>query len=553
VTFTLVDLGGAIALLLWGLHMVQTGVQRAFGAGLRRMLGLALGNRVKAFFAGLGMTAVLQSSTATGLMIASFAAGGAVDLMPALAAMLGANVGTTLLVGLLSFDMTRVASFAILAGVMMFRRSTQTRTRDLGRVAIGLGLMLMALHELLALVTPYEDVPSLRLLLGVVATEPVIAMLAGAVLTWAAHSSVAIVLLVMSLAAKGVVPPEAGFALVLGANLGAALNPLLESAAGEGGTGKRLPLGNLLNRVIGCAIGLAVLDPVGRLLGTHIGDPARAIALFHLAFNLLLAVLFFPALGPYAALLRRLLPDRVGPADPSVPVYLGAAEQETPAIALAGAAREALRMADVLDEMLRATMAVLEGSDRKLLADTKRLDDVLDRLNTAIKAYLTALDPDALSEADHRRLQQIIMFTTQLEHAGDVLDRNVIASAAKRLKRGIVWEPAERAALTAGMGSLSHNLRAAAAVLITEDVRAARDLVGSKEAFRRIEAAATAAHLARLREAKPAPIEASSLFLELTRDLKRINDHIVAAAAYPVLEAEGALLPNRLRDADALT
>jgi phosphate:Na+ symporter len=340
---------------------------------------------------------------------------------------------------------------------------------------------------------------------------------------------------------------------VLGANLGAALNPLLESAAGEGGSGKRLPLGNLLNRVFGCAIGLAVLDPVGRLLVTHIDDPAREIALFHVVFNLGLAALFFPVLHPFAALLRRMLPDRVGPADPSVPVYLGAAEQETPAIALAGAARESLRMADVLEEMLRGTMAVLEGSDRKLLADTKRLDDVLDRLNTAIKAYLTALDPDGLAETDHRRLQQIIMFTTNIEHAGDVLDRNVFALAAKRLKRGVVWEAAERAELAAGIDRLSRNLRAATAVLMTEDVRAARDLVGSKEAFRRLEAEATSAHLARLREAKQGPIEASLLFLELMRDLKRINAHIVAAAAYPVLEAEGALLPSRLRDTDALT
>jgi phosphate:Na+ symporter len=546
VTLTLVDLGGAIGLLLWGLHMVQTGVQRAFGAGLRRMLGLALGNRFKSFAAGLGMTAVLQSSTATGLMVASFAAGGTIELVPALAAMLGANVGTTLLVGLLSFDVTRVASFAVLVGVMMFRRSTQTRTRDLGRVAIGLGLMLMALHQLLSLLTPYEDVPSLRMLLGMVATEPVIAVLAGALLTWAAHSSVAVVLLVISLAAKGVVPTDAAFALVLGANLGAALNPLLESAAGDAGLGKRLPLGNLFNRLVGCVLGLLLLDTSGRWLVAHVEDPARAVALFHIGFNLVLAALFFPVLGPFARLLRRLLPARVT-ADPSTPLYLGSAEQETPTIALAAAAREALRMTDVLDEMFRGTMTVLDGDDRRRVAETKQLDDVLDRLNSAIKSYLTALDPDGLSEADHRRLAQIIAFTTNLEHAGDVLDRNVMALAAKRLKRGIAWQPAQRAGLVAGIDLLSRNLRAAAAVLMTEDRRAARELVGSKEVFRELEAQATAAHLARLREASPVTIEASTLFLDLMRDLKRINAHVVAAAAYPVLEAEGALLPSRLR------
>jgi Na/Pi-cotransporter len=213
--------------------MVQSGIQRAFGPHLRRFLGRALRDRFWAFLAGLGVTAVLQSSTATGLMVTGLAAGGLVDLVPALAVMLGANVGTTLIVQVLSFDIGRVAPLFVLIGVILFRRSPASRTRDLGRVAIGLGLMLFALEQLLALLTPYEDVPSLRLLMGAIATQPIIDVIVAAVMTWAAHSSVATMLLIMSLAAQGVVPPDAAFALVLGANLGSALNPLLEGAAGS--------------------------------------------------------------------------------------------------------------------------------------------------------------------------------------------------------------------------------------------------------------------------------------------------------------------------------
>ena len=194
-TLTLTDLAGSIALLLWGVHMVQSGIQRAFGPHLRRFLGRTLHGRWPAFLAGLGVTAVLQSSTATGLMVSSFAAGGLVDLMPALAVMLGANVGTTLIVQLLSFDIARVAPLFVLIGVVLFRRSFASRTRDLGRVAIGLGLMLFALQQLLALLTPYEDVPSLRLLMGAIATQPIIDVVIAAAMTWAAHSSVATVLL----------------------------------------------------------------------------------------------------------------------------------------------------------------------------------------------------------------------------------------------------------------------------------------------------------------------------------------------------------------------
>src|SRR5487761_1880513 len=156
---TLIDLAGTVALLLWGVRMVQTGVLRAFGPELRRILSGALRNRLKAFLAGLGVTAILQSSTATGLMVSSFAAGGLVDLVPALAVMLGANLGTTLIVQVLSFDVSRAASGLVLIGVIMFRRGQVTRARDLGRVAIGLGLMLMALHQLLSIVSPVESQP----------------------------------------------------------------------------------------------------------------------------------------------------------------------------------------------------------------------------------------------------------------------------------------------------------------------------------------------------------------------------------------------------------
>jgi phosphate:Na+ symporter len=387
-TLTLIDLAGSIALLIWGVHMVQTGITRAFGPHLRRMLSYALGNRFKALAAGIGVTSILQSSTATGLMVTSFTAGGLVDLVPALAVMLGANVGTTLIVQLLSFDVSKVSFLFILIGVFMFRRGTITRTRDLGRVGIGLGLMLIALEHLLALITPYEDAPSLRMLLGMITTEPLIDIIVAALLTWAAHSSVAVVLLIMAFAAKGVIPPHAAFALVIGANLGSALNPLLESGVSGDPAGKRLPVGNLINRVVGCALGLGLLNWIGPKLVVLDPDPARAVADFHTVFNVVLALLFFPILTPFARLLKWLLPARVDATDPSRPIYLDGSARETPSIALAGAAREALRMVDVFEDMLRGTIDSLDRGDRKRVTETKRMDDVLDRLDRAIKEYL---------------------------------------------------------------------------------------------------------------------------------------------------------------------
>lgn len=548
VPFTLINLAGTVALLLWGVRMVQTGVQRAFGPRLRQVLGTALRNRFAACAAGLGVTAILQSSTATGLMTAGFAAGGLVDLVPALAVMLGANIGTTLIVQLLSFNVAGLSPALFLAGVLMFRRSGSVRTRDLGRTAIGLGLMLMALHQLLELVSPYEDVPSLRLLLGAVSTEPLLDVLLGAVVTWAAHSSVAVVLLVMSLAAKGAVPPYAAFALVLGANIGTALNPVLEGTGGDNPVAKRLPYGNLLNRALGCAVALAVLSPVSRFMVQFDPDIARSVADFHTLFNLVLAIAFFPLLGPFARLLQRMFPARIDLADPGRPHYLDQSAQEVPALAIGTAAREALRLADVLDAMLQGARDAFIKSDRREIAEARRMDNILDRLNTAIKAYLSGLDSGAMDEADHQRIEEILIFAHNLEHAGDIVEKNVIGTASKRLKRGLSLSETELAQTAELLGRLITNVHAAASVFMTDDVKAARLLAAEKEAFRDIEEAATQAHFDRLRTGGPAgPSATGALHLDVLRDLKQVNAHLVAAAAYPVLKSHGGLLSSRLR------
>ena len=545
-SITLVNLAGSVALLLWGVHMVQTGVQRALGARLRWLLGVGLRNRFQALLAGIGVTAVLQSSTATGLMVTGFAAGGLIDLVPALAVMLGANIGTTLIVQILSFNVAEIAPALILIGVLMFRRAS-AGPRDFGRVLIGLGLLLMALHQFVGLLDPYEDVPSLRMLLGAVSTQPVLDVILAAGLTWAAHSSVAVVLLTMSFASKGVVPPDAAFALVLGANLGTAINPVLEGGAGTDNAGRRLPVGNLINRTVGVIACLAALPVLGRWLVTVDPDNARVVADFHTGFNLVLALVFFPLLTPYASLLRRLLPVHVNTADPGRPMYLDPAAVEVPMVALGAATREALRMADALEAMLHGLREALQRPDRRQLGELKHLDDVLDTLNTAIKAYMTALPSEAMTEGDHRRVVEILCFATNLEHAGDVVDKGLLGVIAKQIKRGLMFAPAETESLLHIVDRLVSNLRSAAALLVTGDDRAARLLVEEKEVFRGLEAEATAAHFEHLREGRVGSVEISALNLDALRDLKRVNAHLVAAAAYPVLESKGELLPSRLR------
>ena len=478
-------------------------------------------------------------------MVTGFAAGGLVELVPALAAMLGANVGTTLIVQVFSFDMAPVAPALILIGVLTFRRASD-RPRDIGRMLIGLGLMFTALRDLLQIATPYEDAPSLRILLGLVSTQPVLAVVLGAGLAWAAHSSVAITLLVMSFAAKGVVPPDAAFALVLGANLGSAINPCLEGASGVDPAFKRLPFGNLINRAVGVALVLPFLGPIGRVAAVVEPDAARAVADFHTFFNVALAAFAFPLLPAFARVLRWAFPRAIAPADPSRALYLDPAAIETPVVALGGATREALRLADVLEDMLQGLGEALRTGDRRRITETKRLDDLLDTLNRSIKSYLTALDPAALSAADDRRVNAILAFTINMEHAGDVVERNLLGSASKQIKRGTALSPAAHGDLQALVDRLVANVRAAAALFVSGDLRAARLLAAQRDFFRDVEARATVEHIAELRSGSRA-MPGDTLDLDLLRDFKRVNKHVVAAAAYPVLEASGELLPSRLR------
>lgn len=540
-----ISLAGAIALLLWGTRMVQTGVQRAFGPRLRVVLGRALDNRAKAFLAGIGVTAALQSSTATGLMVAGFAAGGLVAAVPALAVMLGANLGTTLIVQLLSFDIAFLSPLLVLAGFLMFRRDPASVAHDLGRAAIGLGLMLLALRQLMELMAPLETSPVLRQLLELISVVPLLDVLLAAVLTWATHSSVAVVLLTMSLAGHGILPPEAAFAMVLGANLGSAVNPLLEGGRRDDPVARRVPLGNLLNRVVGLAVALPLLPVIAAWTAGL--EPARAVALFHTGFNLVLAAAFLPLLTPYAALLRRWLPERPAAADPARPLYLDPLAQRVPAVALGAAAREALRLTDILEELLGAARDTLGA--RRPPAGSKALDEALSRLAQAIRAWLAALDTEALSEADHRRMREIVTFVTQLDQAGSVARRILLPHAAALWKDGQPVGEAGVDELRTLLDRLTGNLRAAASLFMTEDPRAARLLAEEKAAFRRLEEAATRTHLERLRGSGAEAVGASALHLDLLRDIKQINSHVVAAAAYPVLERVGALLPSRVVEA----
>jgi phosphate:Na+ symporter len=539
-SIVLLDLMGGVALLLWGLHMVLSGVMRAFGPDLRRFLATALRNRFSAFAAGLGLTALLQSSTATGLMTSSLAADGLVGLVPALAIMLGANVGTTLIVQLLSFDIAAAAPVLFVVGLVTFRAGGSSLTRAVGRVAIGLGLILLALHILLDTLAPAEQAPTVRALLGSITGDPVLCILIAAALTWAAHSSVTVVLLVMSLAYSHFVTEPAALALVLGANLGSAINPLIEGGVSGNPASRRLPAGNMLNRLVGILITLPFLGPIANAMAAFQPDAAKMTAEFHMLFNVALAVIFIGPLDAVAWLLVRILPEKKQQADASAPRYLDEAALETPPLALANAARETLRMGDTVETMLRDVMNALITNDRALVSNVSKLDNVVDKLNEAIKLYVTKLTRDSLDEREGRRAMEIVSFTINLEHIGDIIDKNLCELALKKIKRRYQFSAEGAAELTAFHKRVCECLQSAFGIFMTGDVEAAKKLIREKADMRKAELEAADRHLERLRERQPESVETTSLHLDVLADLKRVHSHI-CSVAYPVLEAAGEL------------
>lgn len=543
----LLDLLGGIALLVFATRMVKTGILRAFEEPLRGVVQRATRSRIRGLFAGIGVAAALQSSTAAGLLVVSFAERAMLPLAAALAVMLGADIGSTLVVQALSFDLSAASPVLILGGVLLFLNGTSPRARQVGRIAIGLGLMIMALKTIVAASGPIRESPALDALIAGVGEDGLVTALLAALITWLVHSSVAAVLLFMSLAASGAVPTEVAIALVLGANIGSGLIPLgLTLRAGP--AARRVLVGNLAFRLAGAAVALAALPALAPALVGLGFSPAATVAGFHTGFNILLALVFLPLTGVAAGLLDRLVPDPVAAPSPAQPQHLDAALLDRPALALGAATREVMRLADLVEVMLRDSILTFEPDPPMSTAAIAAQDNAIDALQEAIKIYLTRLTRGPLSDVESRRAFDLIVFTTNLEHVGDIIDKSLIPLAEKKRRQHLAFSDRGWREIRDLHLKVLEQMRLAVTVFVTQDPAMARDLIVHKDEIRAIEKRAFASHLERLRDGAPETVDSSAVHLDVIRDLKRINAH-VAVAAHPILEEAGLIGRSRLREA----
>ena len=544
----LLNLLAAIALLVWGTQLVRTGVLRVFGANLRSLLARSMGNRFSAALSGIGVTALVQSSTATALMTSSFVGQGLISLPAALAVMRGADVGTALMAVLFSTDLSWLSPLFIFVGVVMYMARQDTTAGRVGRVFIGLGLILLALRLVVETSEPLLASPVVRTLLGSVSSDLVAELLVGAALAVISYSSLAIVLLIAAMAASHVVPIEVALGLVLGANLGSGLLAILTTLKASVEV-RQVTWGNMVFKVLGVALVAPLIGLWLRHAHPRLGDIATSVVLFHLAYNVVISLGFIGMTQWVASLMARLMP----PADPASknplrPRHLDPSALATPSLAISCAAREALHQADLVEAMLVGMYTVIRTGDLKLSAELRQIDDSVDELYSAIKYYLTKISRSELDEREGRRWTDIISFTINMEQIGDIIERVLIDIEDKKIKRGFRFSEAGMQEITELHGRLVDNLRLAMSVFLNGDVRDARRLLEEKVRFRDLERSYAAAHLARLSDRTVPSIETSSLHIDLLSELKRINS-LLCSMAYPILEPTGTLAPSRLQDA----
>ncbi|MBM7343005.1 sodium-dependent inorganic phosphate transporter [Pantoea coffeiphila] len=530
---TLLNLLSAVALLVWGTHIVRTGIMRVYGADLRRVLSRSVEKKPMAFLAGIGVTALVQSSNATTLLVTSFVAQNLVGLTPALVVILGADVGTALMARILTFDLSWLSPLFIFFGVVFFLGRKQTRAGQLGRASIGLGLILLALQLIVAAAAPITQASGVKVLFSSLTGDVMLDALIGAVFAIISYSSLAAVLITATLTATGVISFKVALCLVIGANLGSGLLAMLNNSTSNA-AGKRVALGSLLFKFIGSLMVLPFVDLLAEWLAKLPVSDEELVIFFHVFYNLIRCLIMVPFAEPMAALCKRLIREEPENDLRLKPKHLDTSSLDTPALALANAARETLRMGDVLEQMLATFGKVIHGELRED-REIRRLDDDVDVLYTAIKLYLAQMPKEDLPEEDSRRWAEIIEMALNLEQSGDILERMSGDVADKSLAARRAFSVEGMQELDAQLELLTSNLRLSLSVFLSRDLTSAKRLRRSKHRFRITNRRYSHAHVDRLHQHNVQSIETSSLHLGLLGDMKRLNS-LFCAVAYSVLE-----------------
>lgn len=545
---TLLNLLSAVTLLIWGTHIVRTGILRVYGSNLRHVISQNMSRRPLAFVAGILVTAMVQSSNATAMLVTSFVGQGLMALTPALATMLGADVGTALMARVLTLDLSWLSPLLIFLGVIFFLSRKQTRVGQLGRVGIGLGLIILALQLIVEAATPITQAQGVKVVFASLTGDILLDALVGALFAMISYSSLAAVLLTATLASAGVISLPVAIGLVIGANIGSGVLAFLSTSM-QNAAGRQVALGSLLYKLIGLLLIIPVLDPLVKWMDSLDYGPQGLVIGFHLLYNTVRCLLLLPSVGPMARLCTWLLPERPEINGLARPRHLDATALVTPSLALANAVRETLRIGDLIDNMLEAMLDVLRGKQTAVTQEMRRLSDDVEVLYSAIKLYLAQIPREDLSEQDSRRWAEIIELAINLKLAADLIERMLRKVQQQKTSQRRSFSEVGLEELAGLHSQLIANLRLGLSVFLSADPESARQLLREKRRFRAQERRLAHAHVSRLQRKIVQSIETSSLHLELIADMKRLNS-LFCSSAYAVLETSdtGALVADETAD-----
>ncbi len=520
---------GGVLLLLYGVHLITDAMQRDAGMRLRRALMLLTRHRLAAFGVGVLITALTQSSGATSSLLVGLVSAQLIPLTVAIITLLGTNVGSALVVQLLIFNITDYAFLfaGIGAAAAFFTRGT-TR-RGTGQAAFGIGLILLGLAALKAGSTPLADSHVTAAVFEALVRAPIVLALIGAGLTMAFASSVAGVGMVIVLSASGALPLVAALALLFGCNAGTTITALLTALSSGSLAGRRLAFIHCGTKLLGALIALALLNPLTALLAMPHLAPAALVALTHLGFNLALAIVFVPLAAPLASLATRLLPERASE-EGREPCYLNPDVLSMPAVALGQATREVLHMTDLVTEMLQLSIHAFEDRGSKVPMRIDKLEDQLDRLNGAIKRYLTQLDDSAMSEEQRGRKTALLYVITDLEAIGDIIDKQCMRLARRKRRNQLVFSDEGWHDLLTYHHEVTTALQQALAALAAQDPALAEEFFARKRQINQMKREFHLRHLRRLQSGVPVSIESSAIHLDLLTAMSRVLSHASSIA-----------------------
>jgi phosphate:Na+ symporter len=533
---TLLALFGGLALLLYGMQLIGEGLQRAAGGHLRHLLTSMTRTRLAAVASGALVTAIIQSSSATTLMLIGFVSAGLVTFRQSLGVILGADIGTTFTVQLLAFKVQELSLLLVGAGFSMTFFARRGLVKSLGQVILGFGLIFLGMKVMNDGLAPLAENELTRQVLVALAGNPFLALLVGAVLSAGMASSAATIGLMLSLGHQGLLPLAAAIPVVLGANIGTCATALAASLRSSSDA-RRVALAHIAFKVLGVALVFPFVGPLTSVVAQTAGDVARQIANAHTFFNVAISALFLP-FAPWAArIITAMVPEEERGDNPYRTRYLDDRYLDQPALAIGQATREALRMGDVAQNMLRDAMVVLRTDNQELLEDVERRDDQLDYLDREIKLFIARLGRETMSADMAQKEIALISFIGNLENIGDIIDKNLMELARKKLYQGRRFSEAGEAELIEFHSLVSKNLERAIAGFAANDRSLAQEVLDMRPLVRQRERELRDSHLARLRRGLAESLETSEIHLDVLTNLKRISSHITALV-YPILEEE---------------